>query len=83
MLGCAGERLSLSHVNPSAPEGPFHRCRLADPTARRFQEILDSPIEFHPLATDALTGESTNLHESIHDQASLRLHFEQRRPCPS
>jgi predicted patatin/cPLA2 family phospholipase len=37
-----------------------------------FQEILDSPIEFHPLATDALTGESTDLHSCIHDQASLQ-----------
>jgi predicted patatin/cPLA2 family phospholipase len=37
-----------------------------------FQEILHSPIEFHPLATDADTGESTDLHERIHDQASLQ-----------
>jgi predicted patatin/cPLA2 family phospholipase len=37
-----------------------------------FQEILDSPIEFHPLATDALTGESTDLRSRIHDQASLQ-----------
>lgn len=37
-----------------------------------FQEILDSPIGFHPLATDALTGESTDLHSRIHDQASLQ-----------
>src|ERR1700761_116627 len=35
-----------------------------------FQEILDSPIEFHPLATDAVTGESTDLRSRIHDQAS-------------
>ncbi len=37
-----------------------------------FQEILDNPVEFHPLATDALTGESTDLHAMIHDQASLQ-----------
>ena len=37
-----------------------------------FQEILDSPVEFHPLATDALTGESTDLRSRIHDQASLQ-----------
>jgi predicted patatin/cPLA2 family phospholipase len=37
-----------------------------------FQEILDSPIEFHPLATDARTGKSTDLRELIHDQASLQ-----------
>ena len=37
-----------------------------------FQKILDSPIEFHPLATDALTGESTDLRSRIHDQASLQ-----------
>jgi predicted patatin/cPLA2 family phospholipase len=37
-----------------------------------FQEILDNPIEFHPLATDALTGESTDLRSRIHDQASLQ-----------
>jgi predicted patatin/cPLA2 family phospholipase len=37
-----------------------------------FQEILDSPVEFHPLATDALTGESTDLSSGLHDQASLQ-----------
>ena len=37
-----------------------------------FQEILDSPVEFHPLATDALTGESTDLRPHVHDQASLQ-----------
>jgi predicted patatin/cPLA2 family phospholipase len=37
-----------------------------------FQEILDSPVEFHPLATDALTGESTDLRPFIRDQASLQ-----------
>jgi predicted patatin/cPLA2 family phospholipase len=37
-----------------------------------FAEILSSPVEFHPLATDALTGESTDLREYIHDQAGLQ-----------
>ena len=38
-----------------------------------FQEVLDNPVEFHPMATDALTGESTDLHGGIHDQASLQV----------
>jgi predicted patatin/cPLA2 family phospholipase len=37
-----------------------------------FQEILDSPVEFHPIATDALTGEAVDLHDQIRDQASLQ-----------
>ena len=37
-----------------------------------FREILDSTVEFHPTATDALTGEATDLHDRIHDQASLQ-----------
>src|SRR5882757_1619791 len=37
-----------------------------------FQEILDSPVEFHPIATDARTGQATDLHERIHDQSSLQ-----------
>lgn len=37
-----------------------------------FQEILDGPVEFHPIATDALTGEATDLHEHIRDQPSLQ-----------
>jgi predicted patatin/cPLA2 family phospholipase len=37
-----------------------------------FQEILDNPVEFHPIATDALTGEATDLHERIHDRAGLQ-----------
>ena len=37
-----------------------------------FQEILDNPVEFHPIATDALTGESTDLHGQIHDIPSLQ-----------
>ena len=37
-----------------------------------FQEILDTPVEFHPLATDALTGASTDLRDHIHDQPGLQ-----------
>ncbi|HEX4225770.1 MAG TPA: patatin family protein [Pseudonocardiaceae bacterium] len=37
-----------------------------------FKEILDSPIEFHPMATDSITGQSTDLHDHIHDQAGLQ-----------
>jgi predicted patatin/cPLA2 family phospholipase len=37
-----------------------------------FQEILDHPVEFHPMATDASTGASVDLHSTIHDQASLQ-----------
>ena len=38
-----------------------------------FASILDSPIEYHPLATDAATGESTDLRPLITDAAELRL----------
>ncbi|GAA3098232.1 patatin family protein [Pseudonocardia yunnanensis] len=37
-----------------------------------FREILDSTVEFHPIATDALTGQAIDLHEKIHDQPSLQ-----------
>jgi predicted patatin/cPLA2 family phospholipase len=37
-----------------------------------FQQILDSPVEFHPIATDAHTGRPIDLHDRIHDQASLQ-----------
>ncbi|WP_053735188.1 patatin family protein [Nocardia sp. NRRL S-836] len=37
-----------------------------------FQDVLDNPVEFHPMATDALTGESADLHPKIHDVASLQ-----------
>jgi predicted acylesterase/phospholipase RssA len=38
-----------------------------------FDSILASPIEYHPLATDAATGESTDLRPLITDAAELRL----------
>ena len=38
-----------------------------------FHSILASPIEFHPLATDAATGESTDLRPMISNPAELRL----------
>ncbi|WP_344315160.1 patatin family protein [Fodinicola feengrottensis] len=37
-----------------------------------FQEILDSAVTFHPIATDAQTGEPVDLYEQIHDQSSLQ-----------
>lgn len=37
-----------------------------------FQEVVDNPVEFHPMATDALTGDAVDLHEQVHDQASLQ-----------
>jgi predicted patatin/cPLA2 family phospholipase len=37
-----------------------------------FQEILDSTVEFHPIATDALTGQAIDLHGQIRDQSSLQ-----------
>jgi predicted acylesterase/phospholipase RssA len=38
-----------------------------------FASILASPVEYHPLATDAGTGESTDLRPLINDAAELRL----------
>ncbi|MFJ9360899.1 patatin-like phospholipase family protein [Streptomyces mirabilis] len=38
-----------------------------------FASILASDIEYHPLATDAATGESTDLRPFIGDAAELRL----------
>ena len=38
-----------------------------------FAAVLASPVEFHPLATDAATGESTDLRPFIGDAAELRL----------
>ncbi|HEX3591702.1 MAG TPA: patatin family protein [Pseudonocardiaceae bacterium] len=37
-----------------------------------FREILDNPVEFHPIATDALTGRATDLHEHVRDQAGVQ-----------
>ena len=37
-----------------------------------FTEILEHPVEFHPIATDALTGRPADLHAHIHDQPSLQ-----------
>lgn len=37
-----------------------------------FDEILASPVEFHPLATDALTGESVDLRPVAQDRAGLQ-----------
>jgi len=38
-----------------------------------FDSILASPVEYHPLATDAATGQSTDLRPLIADAAELRL----------
>ena len=38
-----------------------------------FAEILASPVTFHPLATDALTGRSTDLHPYLIDVPTLQL----------
>jgi predicted acylesterase/phospholipase RssA len=38
-----------------------------------FAAVLASPIEFHPLATDAVTGQSTDLRPLIGTPAELRL----------
>jgi predicted patatin/cPLA2 family phospholipase len=37
-----------------------------------FEEILANPVEFHPLATDALTGQGVDLHDQVRDRASLQ-----------
>jgi predicted patatin/cPLA2 family phospholipase len=37
-----------------------------------FQEIVDNPVEFHPIATDARTGEAVDLHGLIHSQAGVQ-----------
>jgi predicted patatin/cPLA2 family phospholipase len=38
-----------------------------------FAAVLASPVEFHPLATDAATGQSTDLHPFCGTPADLRL----------
>jgi predicted acylesterase/phospholipase RssA len=38
-----------------------------------FAAVLASPVEFHPLATDAATGQSTDLRPLIGNPAELRL----------
>ncbi|SEQ16481.1 patatin-like phospholipase family protein [Lentzea albida] len=37
-----------------------------------FQEVLDNPVEFHPMATDGLTGEAADLHGYVRDTLSLQ-----------
>jgi predicted patatin/cPLA2 family phospholipase len=37
-----------------------------------FQEILDQAVEFHPMATDARTGEAVDLYEQVNDRSSLQ-----------
>jgi predicted patatin/cPLA2 family phospholipase len=38
-----------------------------------FASVLASPVEYHPLATDAATGASTDLHPHLGDPTELRL----------
>jgi predicted patatin/cPLA2 family phospholipase len=38
-----------------------------------FESVLASPVEYHPLATDAASGQSTDLRPLIGDVAELRL----------
>ena len=38
-----------------------------------FDSVLASPVEYHPLGTDAESGESTDLRPLIDDQVELRL----------
>ena len=38
-----------------------------------YASVLASPVEFHPMGTDAVTGLSTDLRALIHDTAGLRL----------
>lgn len=38
-----------------------------------FASVIVNPVEYHPLATDAVTGESTDLRPLIADPAELRL----------
>ncbi|MGD0064346.1 MAG: patatin-like phospholipase family protein [Streptosporangiaceae bacterium] len=38
-----------------------------------FASVLAHPVEYHPLATDAATGASTDLHPHVGDPAELRL----------
>jgi predicted patatin/cPLA2 family phospholipase len=38
-----------------------------------YASVLASPVEFHPMGTDAVTGLSTDLRPLIHDTADLRL----------
>jgi predicted patatin/cPLA2 family phospholipase len=38
-----------------------------------YASVLASPVEFHPMGTDAVTGLSTDLRPLIHDTTGLRL----------
>jgi predicted patatin/cPLA2 family phospholipase len=37
-----------------------------------FAEILANPVEFHPMATDARTGEPVDLHAGLHSRADVQ-----------
>jgi len=46
-----------------------------------FAAVLASPVEFHPLATDAATGQSTDLRSLCGTPAELRLALRPAPPC--
>jgi predicted patatin/cPLA2 family phospholipase len=37
-----------------------------------FQDIVDNPVEFHPMTTDGLTGEAVDLHGYVRDTLSVQ-----------
>lgn len=47
-----------------------------------FDEILRGPIEYHPMATDAATGASVDLHPFIHDRSTLQAAFRATTAMP-
>src|ERR1700730_14334838 len=47
-----------------------------------FAAVLASPVEFHPLATDAATGQSTDLRPLCGSPAELRLALRARAALP-
>src|SRR6202012_5459498 len=47
-----------------------------------FDSVLASPVEYHPLGTDAATGESTDLRPLIASPAELRLALRARASLP-
>src|SRR3984957_17761168 len=47
-----------------------------------FAAVLASPVEFHPLATDAATGQSTDLRPLVSTPAELRLALRARAAPP-
>ena len=74
---------SADHAGADRPTGALRRPPVVDTRflvhtvyteimPMGFHEVLDSPVEFHPIATDALTGQPADLHARIHDPPSLQ-----------